>query len=349
MNLHELIVSNDMSVLNAMNVIDKNARGIVYVCKGIKLEGVLTDGDIRRYIMKNGDLTAPVSEIANHSVKYISHEEMTNADNYMKTQEITSVPIVDKDHNIISIKFLDGEQAYKNINLNIPVVIMAGGKGTRLYPYTKILPKPLLPIGDITITELIMDKFEAFGCTDFNIIVNYKKDLIKSYFKDNEKKRDITFTDETEFLGTGGGLTLIAGRHKETFFMTNCDILVNEDYGAMIDYHKNNKNIITLICAMKNVTIPYGTIDIAQTGQIIKITEKPSSSYMINTGLYIIEPEFIELIPKNQFIHLTDIIQECITKGGKVGAYPISENAWFDMGQFEEMDKMKERLNIYEQ
>ena len=348
MNLQSFIVTNNVSVLETMNAIDKNARGIIYVCDGEKLEGVITDGDIRRYILKNGDLSAPVHEIMNRSPKYVFHDEMANADNYLKLNKITSVPIVDKNHNIISIKFLNSRQIYKNTNLNIPVVIMAGGKGTRLYPYTKILPKPLLPIGDNTITELIMDKFEAFGCTEFNLIVNYKKDLIKSYFNDNEHKRNIVYTDEIEFLGTGGGLTLIEKKYKTTFFMTNCDIMINDDYGAMVEEHKNNGNIITLVCAVKNVTMPYGIIDISPSGQITKITEKPSNSYMINTGLYIIEPEFVEMIPVNHFIHITEIIQNCINIGHKVGAYPISENAWFDMGQFEEMEKMKERLDIHE-
>lgn len=348
MDLKSLIIAGDISVLEAMNAIDKNSCGIVYVCDGTKLEGVITDGDIRRYILRNGDLSAPVNEIVNRKPKYLSHEDAEKADNYMKTHGITSIPIIDKDYNLVSIKFINSSQIYKRTDLGIPVVIMAGGKGTRLYPYTKILPKPLLPIGDSTITELIMDKFEAFGCTEFNMIVNYKKDLIKSYFTDNEKKRNVVFTDETEFFGTGGGLALISGKYKETVFMTNCDVIVNEDYGAMAEHHKNNKNIVTMVCAMKNVTIPYGTINIAESGQITKITEKPSYSYMINTGLYIIEPEFIELIPKNQFIHITDVIEDCISKGKKVGAYPVSENAWLDMGQFEEMDKMKERLNIYE-
>lgn len=346
MNIQDFIVADDISILEAMNKIDKNARGIIYVCDGMKLKGTLTDGDIRRYILKKGDLSVSVNEIANHNPKYILYEDIAAADNYMKVNNITSVPVINKNHNIVSIKFPNDKQIYKNTNLNIPVVIMAGGKGTRLYPYTKILPKPLLPIGDRTITELIMNNFETFGCTEFNIIVNYKKELIKAYFNDSERIKNIVFTDETEYFGTGGGLTLIAGKYDSTFFMTNCDILVNEDYGAMLDYHKSSGNIITLVCAMKNMTIPYGTIDIEDKGRIVKITEKPNLSYMINTGLYIIEPEFIELIPKDQFIHITDVIQDCIADGKKVGAYPVSENAWLDMGQFEELEKMKEKLEI---
>jgi len=346
MKLQDFLIEGDTSVIEAMNTIDKNSRGIVYVCNNTKLEGTVTDGDIRRYILKNGDLSEPIVKIANKNPKYIFNNDMAIAESYMRTHKITSVPILDSDFNIVSIKFLNSRPVYINTDLNMPVVIMAGGKGTRLYPYTKILPKPLLPIGDRTITELIMDKFKNFGCNEYNMIVNYKKELIKAYFNDGEYKQNIEFTDETDFLGTAGGLALLLGKYNSTFFMNNCDIFVNEDYGLMVEYHKNAKNIITLVCAVKNVTIPYGIIDITNEGQITKITEKPSSSYMINTGLYIIEPKFIELIPKNKFIHITDVIQDCIIKGERVGAYPVSENAWFDMGQFEEMEKMKERLEI---
>src|SRR5699024_5031742 len=124
--------------------------------------------------------------------------------------------------NLITIHFLYDYKPIGNAKLNVPVVIMAGGKGTRLYPYTQILPKPLIPIGDKTITEVIMDYFEAYGCKHFDMIVNYKKNFIKSFFIDNETKRDVSFIEEEEFLGTGGGLKLLEGRYKDTFFVTNC-------------------------------------------------------------------------------------------------------------------------------
>ena len=145
-------------------------------------------------------------------------------------------------------------------------------------------------------------------------------------------------------MGTAGGLKLLQDHIHTTFFMSNCDILINEDYSEILKYHKANKNIITLICALKKNTIPYGTVNVEDTGLIKNLTEKPTYEFLTNTGLYVIEPEFLGQIPPNTFIHITDVIQNCIDKGMKVGAFPVDENAWLDMGQIDELDKMQKRL-----
>jgi dTDP-glucose pyrophosphorylase len=346
LNLKDFIVKEEDSVLEVMRAIDNNAKGIAFVCKNERLLAVVTDGDIRRYILKNGSLDAPIKEIANYDPKYVTNEETIDYFAYMRSQYITALPVLNKSKKIITIRFLYNTGTIKNANLNVPVVIMAGGKGTRLYPYTQILPKPLIPIGDRTITEIIMDHFEAFGCKHFDMIVNYKKNFIKSFFLDNETKREIDFLEETDFYGTGGGLKLLDGRYSDSFFVTNCDILIEEDYSDIMKHHKLEKNIITIVTAMKNTTIPYGTIEVGETGQVVKLKEKPSFSFLTNTGLYVLEPRFLELIPKDSFIHITDVIQACIDLGEKVGIYPISEHAWMDMGQMEELEKMRERLGI---
>lgn len=344
MNLTDFIVSEEYSVLEAMKTIDKNAKGIIFVCEEEKLLAVVTDGDIRRYILRNGDLKQSVRNIANYAPKYIFSEEAIDADSFMIKHSVTAVPIVNKYMKLISIRFLYHSKPILVEDLNIPVVIMAGGKGTRLYPYTQVLPKPLIPIGEKTITEIIMDHFEAFGCRHFDMIVNYKKNFIKSFFFDNEMQRDVEFIEEKEFLGTGGGLKFLEGRYKDSFFITNCDIIVEADYSDIIKYHKENQNIITIVSATKNVTIPYGTIDITDSGQVLKLNEKPNFTFLTNTGLYVIQPGFLKYIPESTFIHITDIIQKCIDKGEKVGIYPVSEKSWMDMGQLEELEKMKERL-----
>lgn len=344
MNLQDFIVSEEKTVIEVMKVIDHNAKGIAFICKDDYLQAIVTDGDIRRFILKNGNLNESIKEIANYNAKYITNEDKVDYFSYMRKYSITALPIVNKDKKILTIRFLYDNKIISNTKLNVPVVIMAGGKGTRLYPYTQILPKPLIPIGDKTITEIIMDHFEAYGCNHFDMIVNYKKNFIKSFFIDNEVKRDVHFIDEAEFFGTGGGLKLLEGKYKETFFVTNCDIVIEEDYSEMIKHHKKEKNIITIVSAIKKTTIPYGTIDLSTEGQVLKINEKPSFSFITNTGLYIIEPRFLDLIPCDTFIHITDLIQECISKGEKVGIYPISEHAWMDMGQMDELERMRERL-----
>lgn len=344
MEIKKFLIDPSISILDAMNVINENGHGIAYVCEKQKLKAVVSDGDIRRFIIKNGDLKSEVSKVANYKPNFIIHGDLIDEEEFMIENKITSVPILDNEKRIMSIKFLKSKAVYNNTNLDIPVVIMAGGKGTRLYPYTKILPKPLIPIGDKTITELIMDKFSEFGCKKFNIIVNYKKNLIKAFFMESEENREVEFTDENEFMGTGGGLKLLKGKYNSTFFMSNCDVLINENYSEILNYHKKKKNIITMICAMKNVTIPYGTVDVSSDGNAIQLNEKPNFSFMTNTGIYVIEPSFIDYIPDDTFIHITDVIQNCIDNGENVGVYPISENAWMDMGQISELERVRERI-----
>lgn len=344
--LSDYLIDTNYSIISAMQQIDKNAKGIVYVLQNKKLLGVITDGDIRRFLLGNGTVNDNVLQIMNHYPHYLQEGQEENALAEMHRLKIRSMPVLNSENEIIRIIFDDEIIEKKKEVLNIPVVIMAGGKGTRLYPYTQILPKPLIPIGEMTITEHIMSRFEEYGCSHFDMIVNYKKHFIKSYFLDNEKAVDVNFIEETEFLGTGGGLRLLKGKYQGPFFMTNCDILIEEDYSKIIDSHKYNNNTITMVCAEKNMVIPYGTVEVSNDGQARALKEKPSFSFTTNTGFYVIEPEFLDMIPENTFIHITDVIQKCIDIGKRVGVYKVSEEKWLDMGQMEELEKMKKKLNL---
>lgn len=345
-NIENYIISKEKTILEVMKVINHNGKGIVFVCQNKVLLGVITDGDIRRYILKQGDLNNSVETIANRKPYYLIKGSNINPKDFITEKKINAVPILNNKKEILSIYFLNYMIEEKKEKIDIPVVIMAGGEGTRLYPYTKILPKPLIPIGEKTITEIIMDHFEAYGCTHFDLIINYKKNLIKSFFLDNEEKRNITFIEEDEFLGTGGGLRYLKGKYNSSFFITNCDIIVQENYSKILKYHKESQNILTIVAATKKMTIPYGTIEVNQNGTIKTFKEKPSFSLLTNAGLYIAESTFLDKIPNNIFIHMTEIIQKCLKENEKIGVYPISEDAWFDMGQFSEMEQMKKKLNI---
>ncbi len=348
MDIRKYIVEENISVFETMRQIESGARGIVFVCKGQKLYAVVTDGDVRRHILCGGSLEDPVSVIAHKMPVYLKEEQEEQAGSLMLQYYITAIPIVNDDGEIIRIRFWkdegDNKVKQEKRRLNIPLVIMAGGKGTRLKPYTDILPKPLIPVGDKTITEHIIDRFAEYDCRQVSMIVNYKKDLIKAYYADSEVQRGIHFVEEMEYMGTGGGLKLLAGEMKSTFFMSNCDILVDADYAEILDYHKQSGNIITMVCAEKKYEIPYGTVRTDQNHRVLGLEEKPQFEYRVNTGFYVIEPFFLEQIPHNTFVHITDVIEECITNGEKVGCYLIHDDAWMDMGQFDELEEMKKRL-----
>ena len=353
MDISRYIVEENTSIMDTMKQINSGARGIAFVCRGTRLCGVVTDGDIRRHILRGGNLERQVCEIAKSDPVCLTADQAGEAGEVMRRRSITAVPVVNEKNEIVEIRFWRDEfrgseeksRSVQKRSLHIPLVIMAGGKGTRLRPYTDILPKPLIPVGDKTITEHIMDRFAVYDCDRVMMIVNYKKDFIKAYYADSEIRRDITFVEEEEYLGTGGGLRLLSGRVEDTFFMSNCDILIDADYADILDYHKQSGNIITMVCAEKKFEIPYGTVLLDQNNRIVALEEKPKFDYRVNTGFYVIEPAFLERIPHNTFIHITDIIENCIADGDRVGCFLIPEEAWMDMGQFDELEKMKEQMD----
>ncbi|MCI8799404.1 MAG: NTP transferase domain-containing protein [Lachnospiraceae bacterium] len=224
------------------------------------------------------------------------------------------------------------------------MVINAGGKGTRLEPFTRVLPKPLIPVGDIPIIEHIMKEYQSYNCNEFHIIVNYKRDLMKAYFADNENHYNISWYDEDIPLGTGGGLSLLRGKFDDTFFFANCDALLTANYESMMKFHKENGSVITMICAYKNIEIPYGVVEMGANGAIKDMKEKPRMSFLTNTGIYIVEPEVIDDIKEGMAIGFPDIVEMERQKGKRVTVFPVREDDWMDMGQLPELEKMKLKL-----
>lgn len=347
MEMSKLFISEDKNIMDALKQIDETAKKILFVVEGDLLKGSITDGDIRRWILRNGDFTASIKEIINYNPKYIMNTEKNMANEIMEKYSIEALPILNINGEIEEIVFWD----YKTIKANkekidAPVVIMAGGLGTRLHPYTKIVPKPLIPIGDTPIMERIINKFNYSGCDEFYVSVNYKKNMIKAYFQDLNKNYLIEYLEEKKPLGTGGSLYMLKDKIKKTFFLTNCDVLIEASYKDIYNYHKENKNFITMVCAIKNITIPYGVIELNKKGSIENIKEKPEYSFLTNTGMYILEPEIIDDMEEDRLIHMPEIIDIYRKKGKKVGVYPISEGNWMDMGEHSEMRKMIEKLGV---
>lgn len=347
MEIKDLLITDSCTVLQAMELLDKSAKKVLFVHDDGRLKASLTDGDIRRWILGGGALDAPVKNAANYSPKYLKSVDKGEALGYMKKHSVDALPIVDDSGKIINIIFQNESKALSNTEkINIPVVMMAGGLGTRLYPYTKILPKPLIPIGDIPIAELIINRLHGYGCDKFYLIVNHKKNMIKAYFNEIDKNYDIEYVDEKISLGTGGGLSLLKGKITSAFILTNCDILINEDFSKIYKHHKDKGNDITMVCSLKNFTVPYGVVEIGDNGEIEDMQEKPKMSFFTNTGCYIVEPKIIDGLQKNKRIDFPEIIEKCRKTGKKIGVFPIGENDWMDMGQLDELEKMKQRLEI---
>lgn len=344
MEVSDVIIDENNSMIEAMERLDVTSKKVLFVQNEGKLAAAITDGDIRRWILKKGNLDARVKDIANFNPLYLKESQKYEAKEFMKKNYIDAVPIVNNNMQIVSVVLLNEEGIDKKKHLGIPVVIMAGGLGTRLYPYTKILPKPLIPIGEIPIVEHIINRFNQYGSNQFYLVVHHKKNMIKAYFNEIEKAYKVDYIDEDKPLGTGGGLSLLKEKINSTFILSNCDILIEEDYEKIYDYHKKENNLITMVCSLKNIKIPYGVVEISETGEIENMKEKPEISFFTNTGMYIVEPKIIEELEEDRAIGFPDIIEHYKSQGERIGIYPISENSWMDMGQIDEMEEMRRRL-----
>lgn len=339
----------DITIKEAIKKIDLNAKKTLFFCDENRvLLGVVTDGDIRRWILENKSLEEKISMAMNRKPIHLHYLKQSEAKEMMLQYKIEALPIVNDEGQIVHMVYWSDlfheRKSCSGKRMDVDVVIMAGGKGSRLYPYTKILPKPLIPIGEIPISERIINKFHEFGCQRFHMVVNYKKNMIKSYFSDVDRKYSLSYLDEEIPLGTAGSLFLFRNQLKESFFLSNCDILVDADYASIYDYHRKQKNKLTIVTSLKNYIIPYGVISISKDSQVISLQEKPENHYLVNTGMYVIEPEILQYIPEGEFYHMTDLIHQCMENGIRVGTYPVSEAAWLDMGEFSQMKIMREKL-----
>ena len=349
--ISKYVIKKNTKMADAMKKIDDNSAGIVFVIDDNNcLCGALSDGDIRRWLLMSGSLDSEARLMMKTNPLSLPTSRKSESRELMRQNVITALPIVNEQNEIVDICFLKEIESETNQSkdslCDVPVVIMAGGKGTRLYPYTKILPKPLIPIGDIPIIERVMERFYEYGVKAFYLSVNYKKNMIQSYFSDNEKAYRIEYIEENAPLGTAGSLKLIKDKIEKALFVANCDCLISADYEELYNHHIESKNAITMVVSVKNETIPYGVVRSNENGELIEINEKPTRSYMINTGMYVINPEIIEFIPDDSVFHMTDLIDKAKKLHYRLGIYPVSEDSFLDMGEIEEMKRMEEKLGI---
>ncbi len=343
-DLHNFFIDESATVRQTMQQLDVTGERILFIAPQGRLRAVVTDGDVRKFLLRGGALDEPVQKAANYRPISLPIAERGQARAVLAERGIDALPLLGEDGRVVDIVFARRRGASLRNGLTLPVVMMAGGLGTRLYPYTKILPKPLIPVGEQPIAELIIERFHTFGCRDFRLIVNYKKNMIKSYFSELESDYHVSFIDESEFMGTGGGLCLLKGQLESTFFFTNCDTLLDLDYAALYDYHRRRGNVVTMVCAAKHYTVPYGVVEAAEDGSIRTMREKPALDFLTNTGVYVVEPRVVEEMPAGEKIGFPDVIERYRAAGERVGVYPIAEGSWMDMGQLEELEKMRRRL-----
>lgn len=342
--IQKRIIAPDCTILEAMKKMDKIKMKILFVFNEKIFEGILTLGDIQRAIIKGSSLSDGVKNILDRNKIYADESEsIQSIKAKMEAIRAECMPVLRGKElvNVYTWEELFGQnQELQKPLITLPVVIMAGGKGTRLQPITNVIPKPLVPIGDKTILEVIMDQFESIGCHKFYMSVNYKADMMKYYLSQLDHKYNIEFFMEDKPLGTIGSVSLLKGKITTPFFVSNCDSINEQDYRDVWDYHKNNHNDMTIVTMVKSFKIPYGVIETGEGGLMTALKEKPEQTYQVNTGVYILNPELIDEIPEGEFFHITHLMEKIQKRGGRVGCFPVSEHSWKDMGEWKEYLKM---------
>ena len=339
------IITPSASIIDAMKQMDEAKVKTLLVFNREHFEGLITIGDIQRAIINNIALKEPVGHILNTKKIYGYQTEGEDViKDKMRQMRAEVMPILDDNGELVDVWFWNDlfrkAELPQREKIDLPVVIMAGGKGTRLKPITNVIPKPLVPIGDKTILETILDQFEEIGCSKFYMSVNYKADIMKYYLSQLDHQYDIEFLQEDKPLGTIGSVSLLKGKIDTPFFVSNCDSINEQDYRDVYDYHVSNHNDLTIVTMVKSFKIPYGVIETGEDGLMVALSEKPELTYQVNTGVYILNPSCIDEIPEGEFYHITHLMEKIKARGGRVGCFPVSEHAWKDMGEWSEYLKM---------
>ena len=344
--MKDITIHPGATIKEAMEALNKTAEKVLLVVDdGQILLGTLTDGDIRRHIIKSRKLVGAIQGAFHPKPVFVFQEgfDLDKVKSVFTERKIELIPILDQNHRVVDFitwgKAFGNNRRFEGQRLDVPVVIMAGGTGTRLEPFTKVLPKPLIPVGEKPVIDHIIDKFTAYGISQFYITLHHMSKILRAYFEEKAPNYSIEFVEEDQPRGTAGSLKLLRDKLDRPFFVSNCDIIVESDYGDIYRFHEKHSYDITLVASAKQFNIPYGICELNEKGSLKRIQEKPEYNYLVNTGLYLLTPDVIDLIPDDKLFHITQLMDNVREKGGTIGVYPVSEMAWIDVGQWAEYRK----------
>ncbi len=345
-NWKNCIVNYNASIMEALSVINRTGQQTVMVTDeaGILL-GIVSDGDVRRAILKGTDLNGPVTSIMNgNPITVHKDASLDSVRKILAEQSIHHIPVVDKENKIVDlVSYLDvlNKKRYDN-----PVVLMAGGLGTRLQEYTKDCPKPLLKVGNKPILETIIENMIDNGFHYFFISVNYKADMIIDYLGTGEKYGvSIDYIRENVKLGTAGALSLMKKDQDKPLIVMNGDVLTKLDFGLMLGEHEKNKADATMAVWKYEYNVPYGVIR-EKDNHIISIDEKPVYSHLINAGIYVLNPDIVNEMPQNEYCDMSTLFDRLCNRGLNVMTHPI-DDYWIDIGRKEDFVRASSDYNAY--
>lgn len=343
-NWKKVIIDSTVSIKDALKVIDKEALRVALVVDDNKLVGMVTDGDVRRGILKGIELSAPVREVMNSNPVSANVSLSSNELKLlMQSRKILSLPIVDDKSQLVGLKTL--HETLSIDKRENPVFIMAGGFGTRLRPLTDCCPKPMLEVGGKPMLETLMKHFKSCGFYKFYISTHYLPEVIMDYFGNGDKfDVEITYVHEEKPLGTGGALSLLPDSlPKQPLIMINGDILTNVDFSKVLDFHIKQESDATMCVRDYEIKVPFGVIE-GEGHEITAMVEKPTYRYFVNAGIYIISNHIIKTLLKNERLDMPGLFERKQAEGLKILKFPIHEY-WLDVGRHDDFKKAQVDIN----
>jgi dTDP-glucose pyrophosphorylase len=344
-NWRSAILNNDPTIRQAMQAIDRSSLQIALVVDGNDhLLGTVTDGDIRRGLLRGLDLDSPAAQVMNPRPK-VARQGMSRAEfiELLRRHELHHLPLVDDSGRLVGLE--SDVELYEGAEKDNWVVLMAGGLGQRLRPLTEDMPKPLLPVGDRPLLEIIINRFTAQGFRKFFISVNYRAELVEAHFGDGARfGAEIRYLREDQPLGTGGAVGLLPERPSLPFVVMNGDLLTTINFESLVDFHQSHGADLTLCVRRYSHQIPYGVAEI-EGGEVRSIVEKPSHECFISGGIYVLSPAVFDRLQPQRRVDMPDLMRELIAEQRRVTAFPVTEY-WIDIGRIEDLERARQEIDL---
>lgn len=336
--LQDILVEEDALVRDAIQRIDTGALQIALVVdRHRRLIGTVTDGDVRRGLLRGVALDDPAREVMNGTPGTIREGEGRPAAlRLMREMEILQVPVVDSEGRVVGLEMHD--DLMSRAPTDTWIVLMVGGLGTRLRPLTDETPKPLLKVGDRPLIETIIQSFASQGFQNFFLSVNYRAQLFEAHFGDGEKHGvNIEYLHENEQLGTAGALRLLPQRPPGPVIVMNGDLLTSVDFRHLLDFHRAQSSVGTMCVRDYTFEVPYG-VAMIEDHRLVGLSEKPRQHFFVNAGIYVLEPEAVDMIPPEGPFHMTQLFQALMDSDYPSTVFPIREY-WLDIGQVADLER----------
>jgi dTDP-glucose pyrophosphorylase len=334
----DIAIQPNATLREALETIDRGARQIALVITdACHLEGTVTDGDIRRALLKGHGLDTPVSEVMNaNPVTGLLEEDSRIWQRTMQRHSLRHLPILDTRGCVIElVEYLPPSEPRRST----PVVIMAGGLGTRLRPLTEEIPKPLIPVGPKPVLETIIENFASQGFENLFLCLNYKGQMIQDYFGDGERLGiGIRYITEDRRLGTAGALSLLPETPREPIIVMNGDLLTKVDFVRLLEFHNKQGFVATMAMREYSHQVPYGVLQVGEGYRIQRLTEKPIERHYVNAGIYVLSPEALSLVPEQKFYDMPSLFQRLMDMQRPVGSFPLRDY-WIDIGRIEDLER----------